>query len=109
MSFGRNGFAAMSFRRNVLTDITERCVAILIKIYQNSEVTEQNLARLRLIQCPSAQTNVFQTQCPSDAMAFVSNYFNIVQLAFVELIELKETGERKLHHCSIVPFYKKQL
>jgi hypothetical protein len=32
-----NGFAAMPLRRNAC-GITERCVAILIKIYQNSEV-----------------------------------------------------------------------
>ena len=47
-------------------DITERCEAILKKIYQNSEVTEQNLARHRLFQWPSPQW-------PSAAMAFGRN------------------------------------
>ena len=61
MSYGRNGLRPQFLLSNVLwpqwpTAITERCKAILIKIYQNSEVTEQNFARHRLFQSPSTIT-----------------------------------------------------
>jgi hypothetical protein len=60
-----------------LSDITERCEAILIKIYQNSEGTEQSFARHgRILSPPTPSAAMAATQCAFDVanLNIVNNF-----------------------------------